>query len=116
MIVNPSHITRLVEVKQYDTDRILLDTLTIDGSPINLTSGSVFLNLYNIATETNTKVSASIVTATSGSVQYPLSASFITSSGEYLAEWEVHTSASKEVTLPTAGYIKLTVIPDLDNL
>jgi hypothetical protein len=114
MTFNPSQISSLVTIKQNDTARILYDTLTISGTPLNLTSGSVMLIWYDPVEGTATRKSGSVQVAESGSVSYQLTSDDVGTVGNFILEWEATLSSSTVLTVPTETYIKLKILPDLD--
>lgn len=105
-----------VYVKANDDKRRILDTLLLDGTPLDLTSASVVCCLRSVDTGINWRRTASIDTpATSGKVYYDLTSTDLAIATRLMQEWEVTTSASKVITYPADGYNEVIVVGDLGN-
>ena len=113
MTILPSQIYSLIEVKEGDTARILYDTLSLAGQAIPLTNATVSLWWWNPDENTRTEKSATIVSATSGSVSYQLTSDDVAEPGVRLLEWSVTFQNGSVLRVPTGKYIKLNIIGDL---
>lgn len=113
MKVNPYQIDQLVTIKRGDTMRGVYDNLLLGTNAISLISSSVFFVMYDPATDTATRLSASVTEPISGSVSYLFQSSDINTTGSRLCEWEITDASNNQLTLPTGTYIKLNIIPDL---
>jgi len=115
MTITPSQVYSLIEVKEYDTARVLYDSLTLAGQYINLSGSTVSLWWYDTDTETREEKAATIVNAVSGSVSYQLTATDLENPGVKLLEWSITFPTGKKLRSPTSGYIKLNVIGDIED-
>lgn len=100
------------EVKIGDTKRKWTDTLTLAGVAVNLTGATVVLVIKK-PDSTVVRRSASIVSAANGQVEYQPVSGDVDAVGERLLEWEVTFGDGKVLTVPSAGYIHLTVVAEL---
>lgn len=102
----------MIELKQHDTSRPITDTLTINGVAINLANATVSL-IFRAADGTVTKRTATIVSAGFGQVQYTPIPADVATPGIFDLEWEIVFVDSTNLTVPTSGYIRLIIHPDL---
>ena len=114
MNISPSRISNLVEIKQNDTSRILYDDLTINGTKLNLSGSSVNLVWRNPRDGSSSRKVATVASPPeSGSVYYALTPTDVATAGSFILEWEVIFNDTTELSVPTSGYIKLSILPDL---
>lgn len=99
-------------IKRGDTARNLTDTLMIGGNPIDLT-GSVVTLIWSIRNGDVSRKDAAIVESTEGTVLYDIQESDVERVGIVFVEWEITFIDGKVLTVPTEGYIKLTISEDL---
>jgi len=102
----------LITIKENDTARTLTDTLTLDGSPINLAGATVVL-VWRLPDGTVNRRDATVVSATAGTVSYAPLAEDVADAGLHRLEWEVTLSEGGVLTIPSSGYIRINVIADL---
>ena len=103
-------------IKQYDTAITFNDTLTKDGSPVDLTGASVKFLMKKGATLY--EATASIVVAASGTVKFDVfgaTPTFPTAAGDWEQEWEVTFTDSSKLTFPSGSYNTVTIMKDLDQ-
>lgn len=100
-----------VDIKRGDTARTLTDTLTIDGTAIDLTGATVVL-VWDDGT-TITRKSANIVSAVAGTVSYVLTSADTLTAKTVRLEWEVTFPTAAVLTIPSDGYIVLNILADL---
>ena len=110
----------MVELKQGDTARVLTDTLLLGGAAIDLTGAAVALLLKNEDTGALIRQTATIMfpddqadLTKRGRVQYQPTNSDVAKPGKYDLEWEITFSDDSMLTVPTHGYGKLKINPDL---
>lgn len=113
MNIYPYQVDTLITIKKGDTVRCLYDSLYLGDTAIPLSGSSVFFVMYDNNTDTVTSASATITVPSSGSVSYQLQSSAISASGDLLCEWRIVDSQSKVITLPTDGYIKVSILDTL---
>lgn len=89
------------------------DTLTRNGSAINLTGSTVSLIIQNQDTGKTYKRSATIVSAAAGTVSYAFVADDSAISGTYKLEWEITPGSGAIETVPNNGWINLEILADL---
>lgn len=106
--------TTPIPIKQHDTARTLTDTLLLDGAAIDITSASVVL-VWKRPDAQVYRRDATIVDAETGQVSYAPLAADVEDIGIHLLEWEITFASGKILTVPTNGYIRLNVLPDLDD-
>src|SRR5437899_676895 len=102
-----------INIKRGDTSRLLTDTLTINGAPINLTGASVVLVFKDPDAGTTVRRNASIVSPSAGTVQYQLVSADVQNALTWLLEWEVTLSGGGVITIPEDGYFTMKVWADL---
>lgn len=102
-------------IKQNDTSPAMLATLQdASGSAVNITGGSVRFHMRPVGS-TTAKVSttATIVTASTGSVRYSWASGDTDTVGAYQAEFQVTYSDGKIETFPNDGYIAVEITDDI---
>jgi hypothetical protein len=101
-----------VSIKKGDTSRKLTDTLTLDGSAINLTGGSVVL-VWRDQDGTVSRKTATIASAVDGEVEYQLLTADVADAQRVLLEWEITFADTTVLTVPTMEFIVLNILDDL---
>jgi hypothetical protein len=106
-------------IKRNDTLPRLRATLTINGAPVNFSSGEfagATVRFHMVDAFTNAVIvnaPASIVDAANGVVEYTWTAADTAVAGQYNAEFQVTQTSGKIMTFPNDGYIQIQIIPDL---
>lgn len=100
-------------VKAYDTAVVFTGTLKTDDTPIDLTGATVKFLLKRSGTEFGD--TATIVSATSGTVSYSPGPTFPKTPGRWQQEWEVTFSDDSILTFPSDGYNFVTILRDLNG-
>jgi hypothetical protein len=100
-------------LKRNDTGIMASDQLMLDGAAINLSGASVALLIESMDTAVVLRRTATITDAANGKVQYQFIAADTATAGDYQLEWEVTLSNGKIITVPSGGYINLTIKADL---
>lgn len=103
----------MIEIKQGDTARPFTDTLLLGGQAINLTDATVNLLLKDEKSSKLIRQLATITDAVNGKVQYQPIDSDVAKPGVFDLEWEITFSDGKQLTVPTHGYGKVKINPDL---
>ena len=102
-----------VNIKQNDTKGIFLDTLKVDGVPVDLTGTTVFFLLRKVTVFV--RQPATIVgTPTNGDVKYQPVAVDVEVPGKYEQEWEVDFGDGRTLTFPNGDYNIVNILDDLD--
>ena len=97
------------KIKQGDTARVFQDTLTIDGEAMDLTGASVAFVMMNVCSGEAQRGTASIISATAGTVRYQPTTTNVATVGRYRAEWEITYVGGKIQTVPEEGYIDIWI-------
>ncbi len=102
-------------VKQGDSAITFSDSLTYsDGSVVNLTGASVSFVMRAITSASVAfNTSASITSASIGTVAYRPTASDTATAGTYAANWKVSFSGGLVETFPTIGYLTVEIEENL---
>lgn len=100
-----------ISIKKGDTARAITDTLSLAGSPINLTGAAVVL-VWNL-NGTVSRKTATIVSAAAGTVSYAPEPADVSTVGTVLLEWEITFADTTVLTVPTLRPIRLEILPDL---
>lgn len=104
-----------IQLKRNDTKDVIGYSVThADGTPVDLTGASVRFIMGKGKTLL-TNAAATIVNATSGSVEYALSENDTLAAGVFNAEFEVTFSNGKVKTYPNNGYIKVNIEANIDK-
>ena len=98
-------------IKQGDVLPVLSDTLTYsNGTAVNLTSASVkFVMRAITAIGPTVNTTATIVSATAGTVSYTFTATDTQTAGHYQGTWIVTFSGGQVQQFPTDGYLDIVV-------
>lgn len=99
-------------LKTGDTGRVLAATLSYaDGDPINLTGCDVTFHMRpRLDTYASVSIEADIVSAAAGTVTVGgWAEGDIDEPGAYLAEFEITDSSETVVTVPSHGYLAVTI-------
>lgn len=102
------------KIKAYDTAIIFTATLTSDDEPVTLTGATVRF-LLKLGSGSVFSATATIVSATAGTVSYTPGVGFPTTAGVYDQEWEVVFSNGTILTFPNSRHNKVEIIRDLDG-
>lgn len=102
-------------LKRFDTGPAITATLTDgSGNALNLTGGSVnFVMRPMTAVAPTTNLAATIVSASAGQVSYTPTSTDTGIAGIYQAEWHVTLSSGQKLTVPTDGYLEISIEEDL---
>ena len=106
----------MIVLKQHDRRPFFLAVLKGDGLPVDLTqatSARLIATLEGASTPAITGVLTFVVPRSSGQVSYAWQTNDTSTVGSYRAEVEVTWSDGTLQTFPNAGYIPLTILPDL---
>lgn len=113
-------------IKSGDELPSLRGTITDDtGAPFNLTGATVSMVLTKLVTDATTgektpgqvplfSKPATVVNAAAGIVQYDWASGDTNDYGDYAAEFEA-TISGKRLTVPTSGYIAVTILDSLQT-
>jgi len=88
-------------------------TLRVDGVAINLTSSTVKFIMMDSAGALKVNASATIVSASAGTVSYAWTAADTDTAGLYTAEWEITFTDTRKETVPNGSKLIVEVVPDL---
>jgi len=101
-----------ITVKKGDTARVITDTLTLDGTAIDLTDATVLLIWKFNGTVSRTRT-ATIVDAAAGEISYQLLEADVDTAGVVEFEWEITFGDDTVLTVPTDGVLTLGIVEDL---
>jgi hypothetical protein len=104
----------IFKIKKNDTKPALsIELQYANGSPIDLTNGSVIFNMGNITSFSNyTSGACTIISASGGQCEYRWTGSIDTGSvGKYWGEFEIQWTGSK-MTLPSDHSLQINVFED----
>jgi BppU N-terminal domain len=109
-----------ITIKRYDTEGKFVDTLKVNGEPIDLTGASVkFLMkrgttlISHPATITQT---APPPDPSAGGVEYQPVLADVSTLGKYKHEWEITFGNGKVLTVPNDSYNFIKIIRDLEGV
>jgi hypothetical protein len=102
-----------VNIKQNDTKGIFLDTLKVDGVPVNLTGTTVYFLLRKVSVFIR-KAATIVEPAINGDVQYQPVLADVEIPGKYEQEWEVNFGDGRILTFPNGDYNIVNILDDLD--
>jgi BppU N-terminal domain len=103
-----------VNIKQHDTKGIFLDTLIVDGVPVDL-SGSTIFFLMRKASVFVRQTAEVFGSAVNGTVQYQPVDADVAVAGKFEQEWEVLFGDGRTLTFPNGDYNIVNILGDLDN-
>ena len=84
-----------------------------DGTSYDLTGATAVFNMRSVSgTVKVNRAAAVVVDAAAGKLRYDWGVSDLDTTGDYEAEFEC-TISGKKLTVPTAGYIPITVLDDI---
>jgi hypothetical protein len=87
--------------KQGDTDPPIVEALSSEAGPINLTGSTVLFRLWSLETELVVVTGVGQVQdALNGVVSYVWAPSDLATAGKYLREWEITLPSGRVVTVP----------------
>ena len=104
--------------KRHDTAPPIQGQLTYlsTGQPPDLTGATVqFVMTAKSGTTPKVNAAATVVSALSGTVQYPPIAADTDTAGDFVAEFQVTFPDGSVETFPNPAYIAITITADLDN-
>lgn len=108
-----------VTIKQGDRLPVLARQFLTDGSGTNLTGATVTFDMWNAATGTQviTAGSCTVITAASGEVEYPWSATDATlPAGVYLGAFTATFSGPRILTAPNNGMIAIEIVAETGSV
>lgn len=103
-------------IRKNDRLPALTATLTDSaGAAVNLTGGTVRLNMVTVGGTTRKvdNASVTVVSATAGTVSYSWAAADVDSTGLYFAEFEFTNASSLERTFPNPDFFMIHILPSL---
>lgn len=103
----------MVTIKQHDTGRQWTDTLTINGVPINVTGCTIALLIRRKVSPAVVRRSAVVVSGAAGTVSYQPVSDDVANAGVFYLEWEITFPGGAQLSVPSDGYIELTIQSDL---
>jgi len=102
-------------IKKTNRLPILQCELEDSNGPIDLSGAEVeFVYKYKPTGAVNLRT-GTIVSATSGIVQYPWTSGDVSSAGVYWGEWRITFSDGKQLSVPNDSYITFEIIEDLPD-
>lgn len=103
-------------LKQHDRKPSIQATLTVGGSPVNLTGCTVkFIMAKASGGAPTINATAVIVDPVNGVVRYDWLPADTATTGSYQAEWQVTDGTGLEWTFPTLTYHSIAILADLDG-
>ena len=104
-------------IKRHDTAPVIQCVLEDStGAAVDLTGASVkFIMASSPGTTPVVNASATIVSATAGTVSYQWISADTAAAGQYSAEWEVTYPSTHKETFPDPSYLTVIITADLDN-
>jgi BppU N-terminal domain len=104
-----------VKIKSGDTAVQFTGTCLQDGAAVDLTGATIkFLMKLVASPNTAYSLTATIVSAAAGTVEYTQGVGFPTVAGKYEQEWEVTFSGGTILTFPNGSYNYVTILDDLN--
>ncbi len=101
-------------LKQNDRSPPITASLTAGGAAVDLSGCTVkFIMRAPEASSTKVNATATIVSATAGTVSYSWGATDTDTAGLYRAEWEVTFAGGIKRTWPAEDYLYVLVVADL---
>lgn len=97
-------------IKRRDTAPSIVYELSTEDGSVNLTGATVYFYMDNVI-----NTIATVEDAAGGRVSYSWQTGDTDKAGEFNAEWEVVFSDGKKQTFPNSGYIKIKIVPDLND-
>ena len=102
-----------VTIKRNDSNRLLQDTLKIDGTPIDFTGFSDLTCVFRKGETVVRATATSDPDLTLGILSVTIPSAVSTVAGRWKLEWEIQYSNNTQITVPTKGQNELVVLPDL---
>lgn len=103
----------MITLKKNDTGRLWTDTLKLNGAAIDLAGATVALLIRRAQSPPATRRTAAVVSAAAGTVSYQPVADDVGTPGLFELEWEITFGTGGILTVPSVGYIELTIVDDL---
>lgn len=101
-------------IKQNDSGRPVMDTLSDSTGPINLTGATVKMLARNSDTgATVINAAATVTSATAGAVSYSLTAADLATVAVLQFEWQITFSDGSIFTVPSSGYHYISILDDI---
>lgn len=92
-----------VRIKRGDTKGLFVDTLKVNGVPVDITGCTVRFIMRRVGKPTKlVNQLASITSPTTGDVQYQPVGSDVDTEGKYEQEWEVTFPSTRKLTFPNS--------------
>ena len=103
-----------IVIKQNDTrPSVEVQLLDADGVPVNLELCGVMFHMRDLRGSVKINAPCVIVSAAEGRVRYDWQAPDTGTPGTYYVEFEVHSPDASIMTVPNAGYLTITITPEL---
>jgi hypothetical protein len=102
-----------VNIKQNDTKGIFLDTLKVDGVPVNLAGTSIFFLLRKAGLIIRQPATV-VGPPSNGDVSYQPVVNDVAIAGKYEQEWEVLFGDSRILTFPNGDHNVVNILDDID--
>jgi hypothetical protein len=109
---------KTVLIKRGDTKGKFIDTLTLDGVPINLTGCTVKFLLRRRGRDKEQLTINQVAVITDqpeGKVEYQPVAADVEVEGLYDHEWQVTFPSAEILTVPNSGFNTVEILRDLGN-
>lgn len=101
-------------IKQHDSGRPVVDTLSDADGPINLTGATVKMLARNSDTGVVViNAAATITNATAGAVSYALTAADLAAAAVLQFEWQIAYADGSIFTVPSNGYHYISILGDV---
>jgi hypothetical protein len=102
-----------VTLKRNDTNLKFNDTILVNGVAADLSDASVSFILRSQPSGLAVKRSATVANAATGQVEYSPVLADVSIAGDFDQEWEVVWLSGKQLSIPTRGFNRVTILEDL---